>query len=179
MLFEPIETKVDANLTSTETDSGSTTAIEDSEPEITAREVELTAYLSVPIRNITDTIWTQFSGTDKICYDVNGTNATYYQGKQSLSYYDNTQKKTIQDNNVLWEIELGNDTGLYEQEPPDPYREEKVLKYYPKINEEGHVVASSLYIQGNGKQISIIGRKGGNIQWIQPIRIYQDAYSAV
>lgn len=173
------ETKVDANLTSTETTSGSTTEVEDSEPETTAREVELTAYLSVPVRNITDTIWTQFSGTDKICYDVNGTNAIYYQGKQSLSYYDDTQKKTIQDNNVLWEVELGNDTGLYEQDPPDPYREEKVLKYYPRINEEGHVVATSLYIQGNGKQISIIGRKGGNIQWIQPIRIYQDAYSAV
>lgn len=173
------ETKVDANLTSTKTDSGSTTEVEDSEPEITAREVELTAYLSIPVRNITNNNWTQFSGTDKICYDVNGTNAIYYQGKQSLSYYDENQKKTLQDDSVLWEIELGADTGLYETDPPDLYREEKVLKYYPRINEEGHVVATSLYIQGNGKQISIVGRKGGYIQWIQPIRIYQDAYSAV
>ena len=166
-----VEKKVDANL-----NPDDKTETEDNIEAPETREVELTAYISIPVRNISSTNWTQFSGTDKICYDVNGTNAVYYQGKQSLFYYDTDQKKTIQDTSIQWSIDLGTDT---QYPAADANTKRKILKYYPMINSDGQVVATSLYVQDNGKQISIIGKKGEYTQWIQPIRIYQDAYSAV
>lgn len=166
-----VEKKVDANL-----NPNNKTETQDNIETPQARDVELTAYISIPVRNISRTTWTQFSGTDKICYDVNGTNAVYYQGKQSLFYYDANQKKTIQDTSIQWSVDLGSDTTY---PTADANNKRKILKYYPMINAEGQVVATSLYVQDNGKQISILGKKDGDIQWIQPIRVYQDAYSAV
>ena len=172
-----------------EEQSGETKTVEDAnEPK--EREVDLTVIMGIPVRN--GDKWTEFSGTDRIVYDSTGVNASYYQGKQHISYYDAAQQKTLQDSSIKWRTEFGSLTGykiIYDTDIDESVESKnlnnaKVEKCYPTITEDGKVTPVSLFLQDNAPNFSFVGyttdenNENEVIQWIQPVHIYQNSYSS-
>lgn len=147
-------------------------------PEVSKREVTLTAYLPISIRRSDK--WVSFNGVDKICYDLTGTNPNYYKDKNSLYWYNTETKITEKDETVQWSISLGIDTGYLDS--LEDLKKQKIYKYYPITTPDGFVTVPSLFMHDNGKQLSIVAKSadenGEYIEWIQPIRVYQDSYSS-
>lgn len=133
----------------------------------TLGDVTLNAYLPIPYSgNITK--YTQIEGTTKIVYSTQGTNPYYYKDKYKI-YTGSTE---VTDNSIEWGAicadALTNSSGL-----PTPQ-----AAYYPKISAVGYVTPPSTFTSGNDKRFSAIAKKGNQICWIQPIMIFQDAYSS-
>lgn len=173
------EQKVDAGLV--EQDDAHNTEVEEVVEPTETRQVTLTAYLPVSIRR--GEKWTSFNGVDKICYDSSGTTPNYYKDKNTLYFYNKTKKITEKAEDIYWELSLGVDTGYTENS--NDIEKAKLYKYYPIVTPDGYVTAPSLFLHDNGKQVAIIGKSYNeannkeNIEWVQPIRIYQDSYSSV
>lgn len=133
----------------------------------TLGDVTLNAYLPIPYSgNITQ--YTQIEGTTKIVYNTQGINPYYYKDKYKI-YTGSTE---VTDNSIEWGAvcadALTNSSGL-----PTPQ-----AAYYPKISAVGYVTPPSTFTSGNDKRFSAIAKKGNQICWIQPIMIFQDAYSS-
>lgn len=133
----------------------------------TLGDVTLNAYLPIPYSgNIKQ--YTQIEGTTKIVYNTQGTNPYYYKDKYKI-YTGSTE---ITDSSIEWGAvcadALTNSSGV-----PTPQ-----AAYYPKISTVGYVTPPSTFTSGNDKRFSAIAKKGNQICWIQPIMIFQDAYSS-
>lgn len=133
----------------------------------TLGDVTLNAYLPIPYSgNIKQ--YTQIEGTTKIVYNTQGTSPYYYKDKYKI-YIGSTE---ITDSSIEWGAvcadALTNSSGV-----PTPQ-----AAYYPKISTVGYVTPPSTFTSGNDKRFSAIAKKGNQICWIQPIMIFQDAYSS-
>ena len=169
------EEKVDAGLKEIEESTEHETEVEETVEPVKTRQVTLTAFLPISIRR--GEKWKSFNGVDKICYDLTGTNPHYYKDKCSLHFYNEEKKITEPAQDITWELKLGLNTGYSET---DSQKEKtKIFKYYPKITSDGFVTVPSLFMQENGNQVAFIARSTtGDIEWVQPVRIYQDSYSS-
>lgn len=169
------EEKVDAGLKEVEESTEHETEVEETVEPVKTRQVTLTAFLPISIRR--GEKWKSFNGVDKICYDLTGTNPHYYKDKCSLHFYNEEKKVTEPAQDITWELKLGLNTGYSET---DSQKEKtKIFKYYPKITSDGFVTVPSLFMQENGNQVAFIARSTtGDIEWVQPVRIYQDSYSS-
>lgn len=128
------------------------------------RQVTLTAYLPIPVRASREYIG--FDGADKIIYDATGTLRDYYMDPYAIYVYN--VNKTEKKQNVQWSMSYGSDTDAYGDG----------AKYYPQVSPNGELTPCSLFLQDNGKQISVRGYFDGQCIWVQPIRIYQYVYTS-
>lgn len=132
----------------------------------TLGDVTLNAYLPIPYSgNINQ--YTQIEGTTKIVYNTHGTNPYYYKDKYKI-YIGSTE---VTDNSIEWGAicaEALTSNGI----------DTPAAAYYPVISTIGYVKPPSTFTAGNDKRFSAIAKKGNNICWVQPIMIFQDAYSS-
>lgn len=133
----------------------------------TLGDVTLNAYLPIPYSGNINT-YTQIEGTTKIVYNTQGTNPYYYKDKYKI-YTGSTE---ITDSEIEWGAVCAEDLATSSGTPTP------AAAYYPSISTIGYVTPSSTFTAGSDKRFSAIAIKGDKICWIQPIMIFQDAYSS-
>lgn len=137
-------------------------------------KVSLYSYLPISVKSSAD--YTTFDGATKISYNTAGVDPSYYKDPYKVYRYIN--QKTTPDTNVKWMMSYGKDTQA--QDKDGNYTTN--LKYYPWLNQNNCLIAPSMYLQNNGKEISVIGYTFGdnglNIVWIQPLYIYQNVFTS-
>lgn len=131
----------------------------------TSRTVTLTAYLPIPTR--ADDDFDHISGANKIAYDSNGANPSYY--KDPYTLYSTVARGAIESR---WEL-YGTTTEL---------ERSASRRYYPSISEDGALLATVMYYNGLSP-ISVVGytpsgEDDEDIAWVQPILIFQNKYGS-
>lgn len=130
-------------------------------------DVTLNAYLPIPYSGKISE-YTQIEGTTKIVYNTQGTRPYYYKDKYKI-YTGSTE---ITDSEIEWGAicaeTLADSNGM----------PTSAAVYYPKISTTGYVTPPSTFSSGSDKRFSAIAKKGEQICWVQPILIFQDAYSS-
>lgn len=130
------------------------------------RTVTLTTYLPIPIR-ISNEL-THISGANKVIYNSNGVNPTYYKEAYHIYAYHE-----INTDDATWEL----------YEPTGELDDPTSSKYYPTLSENYELIPSAMYYS-NIKTISAIARmdfegiSSNNVVWIQPILIMQNKYGS-
>lgn len=134
-------------------------------------KISLFAYLPIPIRRTAD--YVSFDGANKIVYDSSGVNPQYYKDPYTLYTYEN--KKTSPVIETQWMMSFGKDTRGTLTDTTD-------MKYYPTLDANYKLIPTAMYMQENGTQVSVFGYTTGNngfqIEWIQPLYIYQNSFSS-
>lgn len=131
-------------------------------------DVTLNAYLPIPYSGNSNK-YTQIEGTTKIVYNTQGTNPYYYKDRYKI--YEGSNE--ITEGGIEWSAicaeALVNNNGT----------PTSAAAYYPKISSTGYVTPPSVFTSGSDKRFSAIAKDDrNNICWIQPIMIFQDAYSS-
>lgn len=133
-------------------------------------DISLYSYLPIPIRR-TDKYIT-FDGANKVAYNTSGVAPQYFQDPYMLYHYVNSKTTSVE--NINWMMSFGKDT--------QSTKGETSLRYYPTLDSDGKLIPTAMYLQDNGKQISVIGYSMGDngiqFEWIQPLYIYQNVFSS-
>lgn len=130
-------------------------------------DVTLNAYLPIPYSGKISE-YTQIEGTTKIVYNTQGTRPYYYKDKYKI-YAGSTE---ITDSEIEWGAICAETLADSNGTPTS------AAVYYPKISTTGYVTPPSTFSSGSDKRFSAIAKKGERICWVQPIIIFQDAYSS-
>lgn len=130
-------------------------------------DVTLNAYLPIPYSGKISE-YTQIEGTTKIVYNTQGTRPYYYKDKYKI-YTGSTE---ITDGEIEWGAICAETLADSNGTPTS------AAVYYPKISTTGYVTPPSTFSSGSDKRFSAIAKKGEQICWVQPIIIFQDAYSS-
>lgn len=137
-------------------------------------KVSLYSYLPISIRSSID--YTTFDGATKISYNTAGVDPSYY--KDPYKVYSYINQKTTPDTNIKWMMSYGKDTQVKDKDGNYTTN----LKYYPWLNQNNCLIAPSMYLQNNGKEVSVMGytfgSNGISIVWIQPLYIYQNVFTS-
>lgn len=150
--------------------------IDDSEEEVESinsndTKISLFSYLPIPVRRTAEYI--TFDGANKISYDTSGVNPQYYQDSYMVYQYVNGKTSSIP--SINWMMSFGKDTQAKNTKTTS-------LKYYPTLDSNNKLVPTAMYIQENGKQVSVIGyttgENGIQFEWIQPLYIYQNSFTS-
>lgn len=133
-------------------------------------DISLYSYLPIPIRR-TDKYIT-FDGANKVAYNTSGVAPQYFQDPYMLYHYVNSKTTSVE--NINWMMSFGKDT--------QSTKGETSLRYYPTLDSDGKLIPTAMYLQDNGKQISVVGYSMGDngiqFEWIQPLYIYQNVFSS-
>lgn len=124
----------------------------------------LTTYTIIPWTSDIIT-YNHYEGPDRIIYNSQGTDPSYYKGKLKLYNHLDVEQLDIE-----WEIKIGN---------PDS-DEIDSLKFYPSIvNRDGNYVLKvpSMYMKNN-EACCLIAKKNGIEVWHQPLLIMQNSFSS-
>ncbi len=133
-------------------------------------DISLFTYLPIPIRRSDD--YTTFDGATKIVYNTSGVDPEYY--KDPYIIYEYVNKKTSMVPNINWMMSFGKDTRASDTDTTN-------LKYYPSLDSDNKLVVPSMYLQNNGKAVSVVGfsfNDGIQLEWIQPLYIYQNSFAS-
>lgn len=132
--------------------------------------ISLYSYLPIPIRRTDEYI--TFDGANKIAYDTSGVSPQYFQDPYMIYHYENAKTIPVQD--INWMMSFGKDTQSASGETS--------LRYYPTLDSADKLVPTAMFLQENGKQISVVGYSMGDnglqFEWIQPLYIYQNVFSS-
>lgn len=146
---------------------------EESEKTINSNDtkISLFSYLPIPVRRTAE--YTTFDGANKISYDTSGVNPQYYQDSYMVYHYVNGKTSPIP--SINWMMSFGKDTRAANTKTTN-------LRYYPTLDSNNKLVPTAMYIQENGKQVSVIGYSVGangiQFEWIQPLYIYQNSFTS-
>lgn len=130
------------------------------------RTVTLTTYLPIPLRISDELI--HISGANKVVYNSNGVNPTYYKEAYHIYAYHE-----INTDDAIWTL----------YEPSGELEDPTSSKYYPTLSENYELIPSAMYYS-NIKTISAIARMdfegiaSNNVVWVQPILIMQNKYGS-
>lgn len=134
-------------------------------------DISLYTYLPIPIRRTDE--YTTFDGANKIAYNTSGVDPQYYQDPYTIYHY--VDKKTSFVENINWMMSFGKDTRSSSTGATN-------LKYYPTLDSDHKLIPPSMYLQDNGRQVSVVGFSHGSsglqFEWIQPLYIYQNVFSS-
>lgn len=134
-------------------------------------DISLYTYLPIPIRRTDE--YTTFDGANKIAYNTSGVDPQYYKDPYTIYHYVN--KKTSFVENINWMMSFGKDTRSSSTGATN-------LKYYPTLDSDHKLIPPSMYLQDNGRQVSVVGFSHGSsglqFEWIQPLYIYQNVFSS-
>lgn len=134
-------------------------------------DISLYTYLPIPIRRTDE--YTTFDGANKIAYNTSGVDPQYYKDPYTIYHY--VDKKTSFVENINWMMSFGKDTRSSSTGATN-------LKYYPTLDSDHKLIPPSMYLQDNGRQVSVIGFSHGSsglqFEWIQPLYIYQNVFSS-
>lgn len=126
-------------------------------------QVKLTTRLPIPWRK--DSSLMGMEGATTITYDSSGVKPRYNTREYCVWKQDKVGNFNEQRNNRV----EGN--GVWQVLAPQPE------KYYPKMNQGNSLIVPSMYVQGLSKEIAVT-YTSGDLQWVQPILMEQDAYSS-
>ena len=126
-------------------------------------QVKLTTRLPIPWRK--DSSLMGMEGATTITYDSSGVKPRYNTREYCVWKQDKVGNFNEQRNNRI----EGN--GVWQVLAPQPE------KYYPKMNQGNSLIVPSMYVQGLSKEIAVT-YTSGDLQWVQPILMEQDAYSS-
>lgn len=114
--------------------------------------------------------YNHFEGPDKVIYSAQGSNPFYY--KNNFALYSKLDKEV---SGITWSLEVY-DTQLYDSSG----KETTAKKFYPSLlvnNGLYSLKVPSMYIKENNL-CRLVGKKGNDIVWIQPLYIAQNAYNS-
>jgi hypothetical protein len=139
----------------------------DKDGEEKKREVNLTAFLPIPVR-ISDE-FVEIEGATKIVYDSNGTNPRYYKNPYKLYTYQLSQV-----NNINWDIYSEDFERLTDE---DGNILTSAKRYYPTIQPTGEFMPTKMYYTGLSP-VSVNAYLDGMVVWTQPLLIIQNKYAS-
>lgn len=111
----------------------------------------------------------RYDGNYSIIYNTAGTNPTYYKDPFKLWYWDELKKKSREFEFVQWDIIYGDD--CFKNNNID-------LRYYPIMNNINSLTVPSMYIEKNGKQITVCGIINGQIIFLMPLYVSVQVYNS-
>lgn len=134
-------------------------------------DISLYTYLPIPIRRTDE--YTTFDGATRVSYNTSGVDPQYYKDPYVVYHYAN--KKTSSVENINWMMSFGKDTRSSATGATN-------LKYYPTLDSDHKLIPPSMFLQDNGKEVSVLGFSFGSsgiqLEWIQPLYIYQNVFSS-
>lgn len=134
-------------------------------------DISLYTYLPIPVRRTNE--YTTFDGANKIAYNTSGVDPQYYKDPYTIYHY--VDKKTSFVEDINWMMSFGKDTRSSSTGATN-------LKYYPTLDSDHKLIPPTMYLQDNGRQISVVGFSYGSsglqFEWIQPLYIYQNVFSS-
>ena len=134
-------------------------------------DVSLYTYMPIPIRRTDE--YTTFDGATKVVYNTAGVDPQYYKDPYIIYEYKNKKTQAVPD--IHWMISLGKDTQTENTGTTN-------LKYYPTLDSDNKLVVPSMFLQNNGKAISVIGftfgSSGLQYEWVQPLYIFQNSFTS-
>lgn len=133
--------------------------------------ISLFSYLPIPIRRTDE--YTTFDGANKVSYNTSGVDPNYYKDPYIIYHYINNKTTMVQD--INWMMSFGKDTRSSGTGATN-------LKYYPTLDSDHKLVVPTMFLQNNGKEVSVIGFSMGSsglqFEWIQPLYIYQNVFTS-
>nr|DAU63177.1 MAG TPA: hypothetical protein [Caudoviricetes sp.] len=126
-------------------------------------QVKLTTRLPIPWRK--DSSLIGMEGATTITYDSSGVKPRYNTREYCIWKQDKVGNFNEQHNSRV------EGDGVWQVLAPQPE------KYYPKMNQGNSLIVPSMYVQGLSKEIAVT-YTSGDLQWVQPILMEQDAYSS-
>jgi hypothetical protein len=134
-------------------------------------DISLYTYLPIPVRRTDE--YTTFDGATRVSYNTSGVDPQYYKDPYVIYHY--ADKKTSSVENINWMMSFGKDTRSSATGATN-------LKYYPTLDSDHKLIPPSMFLQDNGKEVSVIGFSFGSsgiqLEWIQPLYIYQNVFSS-
>lgn len=131
------------------------------------REIQLTAFLPIPVR--TSDEFAEIEGATKIVYDSNGANPRYYKNPYKLYRHQLSQV-----NDISWNI-YSEDFERLADENGNILSSAK--RYYPTIQPTGEFMPTKMYYTGLSP-VSVNAYLDGAVVWTQPLLIIQNKYAS-